>query len=239
MKSQILVRSFFAIVAGMTLAAGAQAQATQTAPAHKQDERDVQAIVDAMKKAEKAAIDAPAPDFTLVDSAGKEHKLSDYVAEGKTVVLEWFNPQCPVVQRFYNTEGTGLSTEIEKGFADQKVVWLRINSGSEDSRANGKEVNDEARKDWHIAGPVLIDFEGTVGQAYGAKVTPTMCVISNEGILRYEGAIKPERTKAGEKEEIWVRDAVLSVLAGETVKSKQTKAYGCGVKYAKKGRGRG
>jgi hypothetical protein len=37
---------------------------------------------------------AKAPDFDLVDTAGIRHALKDYLADGKIVVLEWFNPDC-------------------------------------------------------------------------------------------------------------------------------------------------
>lgn len=233
MKRQGLIRTLAIAIAGAAVSVGVQAQSTA------QDQRDVKAIVESMQKAEKAAIDTPAPDFTLIDTSGKEHKLSDYVAQGKTVVLEWFNPQCPVVRGFYDDEGTGLATKIEKSFANQEVIWLRINSGSEESRTSGKEANDEARKNWHIAGPVLLDGDGKVGQAYGAKVTPEMYVISNEGVLRYHGYIKSDRPSEDGKEKLVVSDAVKSVLANETIATKETKAYGCGIKYARKGRGRG
>ena len=43
----------------------------------------------------------PAPDFTLSDLSGKAVKLSDL--KGKFVVLEWVNPECPYVQKHYNS----------------------------------------------------------------------------------------------------------------------------------------
>ena len=46
----------------------------------------------AAKKAEPV-IGEIAPDFVLLDLEGKEHKLSEYAAECKIVVLEWFNPE--------------------------------------------------------------------------------------------------------------------------------------------------
>ncbi|HRE89720.1 MAG TPA: redoxin domain-containing protein, partial [Myxococcota bacterium] len=39
-----------------------------------------------------AEVGKAAPDFALKDLDGKVHKLSDY--KGKTVVLEWYNPDC-------------------------------------------------------------------------------------------------------------------------------------------------
>ena len=48
-----------------------------------------------------AAIDSVqrAPEFTLTDSNGFEHSLSDFL--GKYVVLEWTNHSCPFVVKHY------------------------------------------------------------------------------------------------------------------------------------------
>src|SRR5262245_10479066 len=43
-----------------------------------------------------AALGAPAPDFKLPDLDGNSVSLSSF--RGKTVVLEWFNPECPFVK---------------------------------------------------------------------------------------------------------------------------------------------
>jgi len=195
---------------------------------------EIQKIVGSMKEAKKAEIDKPAPDFKLVDAMGKEHLLSDYVAAGNIVVLEWFNPQCPYVVEHYNTEGKGTSTAVEKEFKDQKVVWLRINSGSAESGTSGKDYTNEVAKEWKITSPILLDADGKVGKAYNAKVTPTMVVISTDGVVAYEGQMDSETSPSKTGEIIYPREAVKSLLAGETVTKKQTKAVGCGVKYAKK-----
>ena len=47
------------------------------------------------------AAGAAAPDFTLADIQGKPQKLSAY--KGKYVVLEWFNSECPFVQKHYES----------------------------------------------------------------------------------------------------------------------------------------
>ena len=51
-----------------------------------------------------AELGKPAPDFSLVDTDGKTVKLSSL--RGKTVVLEWFNPDCPFVK---HAHGSGRS----------------------------------------------------------------------------------------------------------------------------------
>ena len=45
-------------------------------------------------------IGKPAPDFTAKDKDGKTVSLADF--KGKTVVLEWYNPGCPYVKKFYD-----------------------------------------------------------------------------------------------------------------------------------------
>lgn len=194
----------------------------------------VKRIVESMKEAKKAAIDKPAPDFLLVDYMGKEHRLSDYTAKGMTVVLEWINPTCPYVMEHYNTEGKGTSTTVEKEFAGQKVAWLRINSGKAETIEQARETNAEVAKNWKVTSPILLDTKGTVGRAYNAKVTPTLFVINNEGIIAYEGAMDSERSPSKTGEIIYPRDALRAVLANETVTTKTTNAVGCGIKYAPK-----
>src|SRR5882762_8446421 len=85
------------------------------------------------------AVGTAAPDFSLTDSKGKTHSLSQY--KGKYVVLEWFNPECPFVKKHY---GGGNMQNLQKEFTDKGVVWLTI-----DSNAPGTEGNltpDEAQK---------------------------------------------------------------------------------------------
>lgn len=51
---------------------------------------------------QKAKLNETAPGFTLKDSFGKEHSLSDF--EGKFIVLEWINFECPFVKKHYNSK---------------------------------------------------------------------------------------------------------------------------------------
>lgn len=44
-----------------------------------------------------------APDFTLTDYDGNEHRLYDYLNSGKTVILEVFAAHCPVCWSYHQT----------------------------------------------------------------------------------------------------------------------------------------
>src|SRR5215207_1086665 len=60
------------------------------------------AMADHHEKGEGVQIGATAPSFALQDQDGKTVNLAD--AKGKIVVLEWFNNECPFVQRHYKAK---------------------------------------------------------------------------------------------------------------------------------------
>ncbi|HEY1123084.1 MAG TPA: hypothetical protein VGE67_15835, partial [Haloferula sp.] len=83
---------------------------------------------------------------------------------------------------------------------------------------------------------IVLDTDGTVGKAYGAKTTPQLVVIDKEGKVAYNGAIDSKDTtdvKDIEGADSYISNALDAVLAGKTVDNAKTKPYGCGVKYAK------
>lgn len=179
----------------------------------------------AADKSTKAAIGEPAPQFTLPDQNGKPVSLSDFA--GKTVVLEWFNPGCPYVQKFY--DHGGKMNEIAKQYAGKDVAWLLINT----TKGNSPERNKETAAKWSIDRPILSD-DGKVARAYGAKTTPHMFVIDKDGKLVYAGAIddKPDSDPQSlEGANNYVTAALSELAAGKSVSTPETKSYGCGVKY--------
>jgi len=186
------------------------------------------AAAHAAEHAPAAAAGIPAPDFALKDTEGKEFRLADYVAAGNVVVLEWFNPDCPFVRKHHEKNKT-MAT-LSAAYRDRNVVWLAVNSGAPGKQGNGVDRNRRAREDYGISYPVLLDEDGTVGRAYGAKATPHMFVI-DDGRIVYAGAIDDNPTPGTLGETNYVRKALDAVLAGEPVEVTESKPYGCSVKY--------
>lgn len=176
-------------------------------------------------------IGKPAPDFTLTDTNGTAHKLSDF--KGKVVVLEWINLGCPYVVAQY---GSKNMQNLQKTYTGKDVVWLAICSSAEGQQGYYSAADWKAQiaSSGIKATAVLIDEPGTVGKLYGAKTTPHMYVVNPEGILAYNGAI--DSASSTKKDVImsatnYVAAAVDAVLAGKPVEKSTTKPYGCSVKY--------
>jgi len=83
-----------------------------------------------------------APDFQLTDTAGQEHTLTAYLESGKTVVLEWFNPDCPFIVKHHKNNKT--MNESYAKVKDHDIVWLAINSSAKGKQGYGLEHNQKA-----------------------------------------------------------------------------------------------
>jgi peroxiredoxin len=178
-----------------------------------------------------ARVGEPAPDFTLRDLDGKEVTLSSF--RGKRVVLEWFNPGCPFVEKSH----TAGSLKTLAGEATAKgVVWLAINSGAAGKQGHGVEANRAGASRFGLSHPILLDEDGAVGRRYGAARTPQMFVVDERGVVAYAGAIDNSPDAEGQSPEggtlrNHVADALAALDAGKPVSPAETKPYGCSVKY--------
>lgn len=174
----------------------------------------------------------PAPAFTETDAAGKVHSLTHY--EGEWVVLEWFNKDCPYVKKHY---GSNNMQSLQQKYTGQGVTWLTVISS-----AKGKQgylepdaaFSEGEKHNLNASAPFLLDANGDMGQAYGAKTTPHMFVINPEGEVVYAGAIDDNDSANPAvipKSFNYVAAALDSAMAGEEVTIPSTQAYGCTVKY--------
>ncbi len=180
-----------------------------------------------------ATVGQPAPAFSAPAVTGDTVTLEDF--KGKVVVLEWHNKDCPFVRKHYDSKNM---QNLQKELTGKGVVWLTINSSAEGQQ--GYETADAAKQTLASEGAApthyLLDTDGTVGKLYDAKTTPHMFVIDKDGTLAYAGAIDDKAsTYVSDVPEAknYVRAAVDSLEKGEAVAETSTKAYGCGVKYAK------
>lgn len=165
-------------------------------------------------------------------TAGKEVSLAD--VKGKTVILEWTNDGCPFVEKHYNSENMQKTQAAATAGGD--VVWLLVISskpgsqGHADGARADKLTKDRGAKPTHV----LLDPDGSMGRAYGAKTTPHMYIITPDGKVAYNGSI--DSIKSNKVEDIpkatnYVTAALASLKAGKTPDPALTVPYGCDVKY--------
>ena len=188
-------------------------------------------LIPAFLFASDAEIGKAAPDFTLADSHGNAHTLSDY--SGKIVVLEWINFGCPFVKKHYESSNM---QNLQDTYTDKDVVWLSICSSAPGKQGNlpMSDINDQLVDYNANPSAYLIDQSGEVGQLYGAKTTPHMYIINKEGILVYAGGIDNIKSTDISDIEIavnFVSEALDLLLDGKEVETSVSAPYGCSVKY--------
>jgi peroxiredoxin len=172
-----------------------------------------------------------APAFTLTDTEGTEHSLQTYLDEGKTVVIEWFNPDCPFIKKHHANHKT--MNETFAGAKDHGVVWLAIKSSAPGKEGHGLDRNKKAVEEYEMPFPVMLDESGEVGRAYGAKTTPHMFIIAADGTIAYNGAIDSDRSADKLGDTNYVAAALKEMAAEKKISTAESQPYGCSVKYAK------
>ncbi len=177
-------------------------------------------------------IGQPAPDFSVVDTAGVTHSLADF--NGQTVILEWTNHDCPFVVKHY---GAGnMQQQQRMAREEHDAVWLTVISSRPGSQGHvSPEEADEltASRD-AFPTAVLLDEDGTMGRAYDARVTPHMYIIDAEGTLVYMGGI--DSNPSANPDDIpgatqFVVAALDDMAAGREIAQHTTRPYGCTIKY--------
>ena len=166
-------------------------------------------------------IGKPVPDFTLTDSTGKEHKLSDY--KDKVVVLSFYSPNCPFVK---GSDAT-VNALAEK---HKETVFIGID-------ANANVTAEDLNK--HIAAakipyPIVKDPDNAYADTLGAKVTPELFIVGKDGTLGYHGAVDNRTSPEGDATEHYADDAISALFSGKPVEKAEVSAWGCGIKRGKK-----
>jgi peroxiredoxin len=178
-----------------------------------------------------APVGKAAPAFSLSDVNGRLVSLSDF--PGKTVVLEWNNPECPTVKEHYES---GKMQKTQAAAAADGVVWLTVNSSAQGKQgymtpaeAKGFAASQQSRRTAY-----LLDPEGAAGKSYGAKATPHMFVINSAGTLVYNGGLDggaASGEEGAQEPSNLVLAALSEVKTGKPVSVPRSRPYGCSVKY--------
>ncbi len=177
------------------------------------------------------SLGTPAPQFKGIDSNKNEIFLSDF--QGKIVILEWTNHDCPYVRRQYMT---GNMQMIQGKAKEMGVVWMSIISSAPGTQGyvTQNQANKLTASRQALPTHVVMDPSGVIGKLYGARTTPHMYILDRKGTLVYKGAIDDKPTSWGKIDagtKNYVLDALSELMAGNRITHAATPPYGCSVKY--------
>ncbi len=159
-------------------------------------------------------------DFTLTDSRGREHRLSDY-HHAEVVVLAFLGTECPLARR-YSLRLNALQDE----YRDRGVTILGIDPNSQDSL---REIGAFANR-LQLTLPLLKDEAQRVADSCGATRTPEVFVLDAERRIQYFGRVDDQygigfvRSNPGHRD---LREAIDDLLAQRPVAQGHQPAPGC------------
>lgn len=158
--------------------------------------------------------------FSLPTHRGVEWTLSA-TEENQLVVIAFLGTECPLAKLY----GPRL-TELQNEYGDKGVVFVGINSNTQDSLAEiGNYVTGHA-----ISFPMLKDVGNRVADQLKAERTPEVFLLDAQRNVRYRGRIDDQYLVGVARDKVNRRDlaiAIDEVLAGKQVSVPETEPIGC------------
>jgi peroxiredoxin len=169
----------------------------------------------------EVAIGDTLPAFELQDAEGNTHRLSDYT--GQILVIIFCSQHCP----FSVGVDPDLAVLAEQ-YADENVAFLGIDSHHSTTPDAIAAYATEKRLPY----PTLKDPGNAYADQLGAKRTPEIFIVDTEGTLVYHGAFDSRRGTTSPGSTPYTADALAALVAGETIPTPETRAWGCSIKRA-------
>jgi len=168
-----------------------------------------------------------APDFSLVNVDGATVSLNDY-ADAPALLVIFMCNHCPFVIHIAD-ELARLGQEYQaKGAA---IVGVNSNDSTSYPEDSPEQMIHEAEQRGYVFA-YLFDEDQAVAKKYKAACTPDLFLFDKDRKLVYRGQFDSSRPKSetpvtGED----IRQALDTVLAGETPSEQQTPSIGCNIKW--------
>ncbi|MFA6959035.1 MAG: thioredoxin family protein [Thermoanaerobaculia bacterium] len=174
---------------------------------------------------EELAVGADAPKFSLLNAADGKYVAFDPSKHKLSVVVFTCN-HCPYAKAF-----EPRLIELAKQYASKGVAFFAVNPN--DDVAYPEETMEKMKARAASKGypfPYLKDTDSAIARKYGARVTPHVFIVDPSGKIRYRGYVD-DSAKVEERRHLGVTEALDSLLAGASVKTTSTKAFGCSIKW--------
>lgn len=172
-------------------------------------------------------VDEEAPAFNLKSTSGELVSLKDHVKDGAIVIFSCNH--CPY-SKAYEDRIIALDKKYKNSYP---VVMINSNdpSNHEDDSFENMKIRS---KEKGFTFPYVVDETQEIAKSYGALKTPHVYLVKKESkklVVKYIGAIDDNTYYAEEVKKYYVENAIADLRSGNEVKTKQTKAIGCGIKW--------
>jgi peroxiredoxin len=168
----------------------------------------------------------PCPSFDLLAVDGKRYTRESF-SQSKLMVVAFTCNHCPYVQAYEQR----LMDLVGK-FSSQGVAFVCINAN--DSKTYPEDsfegMKDRAKKlgfNFHY----LWDESQTVAKSFNAACTPEFYVYDADRKLRYHGRLDDNHKDPSAVKARYLESALDALLAGQTLRTAQTAAMGCSIKW--------
>jgi len=158
---------------------------------------------------------SPALNFSLQDVNGKTVRLDQYY--GKIIVLEWRDPRCDYVQKYYQTH---TMQALQKKYTEQNgVIWLTILVGAHHDKVALYGTNE------------LLDPAREVTELYGITNLPEVVIINATGFVVYRGAV--DSIRSSKPEDVsratinYIANSLDALITNNPVSISHTRPFGC------------
>ena len=179
--------------------------------------------VSAPASAQIATGDAlPLPDRVFASADGAGRTLAGEAEPGGLLVVFWSNT-CPWAQRY-----AARLADLVPGVLAEGVGTVLVNSNAPARlEAESAEATRVALADAGIAAPALLDDDGSLARAFGARRAPHAFLFGADGRLRYDGAIDDSPSAAERVERAWLLEAI-----ADAPTTARTPSFGCRLRSA-------
>ena len=168
-----------------------------------------------------------APSFKLKNIDDKMVSIDDYKTKGAIVIFSCNH--CPYAVA-YEDRIVALHNKYKSSYP---VIMINPNDAVAYPDDSFENMKLRAQEKGFTFSYLLDDTQATA-KAYGALKTPHVYLVKKEGgknVVKYIGAIDDNTYKADEVKVHYLEDAIASLEKGEAIKTPETKAIGCGIKW--------
>ena len=189
----------------------------------------VVALLSPIAEAKRVKLDigSVAPTWKSIPGVdGNEHSFDELIkAKPKAIAIVFTCNDCPVAKSY-----VGRINKIQADYEKQGLIVVAINPNKGKSESL-KAMKLHAKKQ-KIKHAYLRDERQQVAKSYGALLTPEVFLLTPDRKIAYKGAIDDDRKMKGKAtKRSYLREAIESVLAGKPVKTRETRATGCAIRW--------